>query len=82
MPAAHTQPAGARRQEAAVLDPQDRPLPPAALAPQMPQGMLGTAGPSRTCQCGRQTRACVKMPFVDSPNLFIWSIRISLQLTV
>ena len=50
VPAAHTQPAGARRQEAAVLDPQDRPLPPAALAPQMPQGMLGTAGPSATCQ--------------------------------
>lgn len=38
LPAAHPHPARPRHPQTAVLDPQDRPLPSAALAAQMPQG--------------------------------------------
>lgn len=39
LPAAHPHSAWPRGPQAAVLDPQDRPLPAAALAAQMPQGI-------------------------------------------
>lgn len=38
LPAAHPHPARPRNPQAAVLDPQDRPIPSAALAAQMPKG--------------------------------------------
>lgn len=43
LPAAHPHPARPRHPQAAVLDPQDRPLPSAALAAQMPEGNVTDA---------------------------------------